>query len=76
VSQRSTPARTKPRSSVLETRKTTNGNLDDGGDKDPTKKFFENYHIVHTSAKRKKRYPKNMIRNTRYSRKSSGNGCR
>jgi hypothetical protein len=54
VSQRSTPTRTKPRSSGLETRKTTTRNSNDGGDKDPTKKNIEKSHVVHTSYKIKR----------------------
>jgi hypothetical protein len=54
VSQKSTPVRTKPRSSGLEMRKTPVRSSDDGGDKDPTKKNLEKYHTVYTSAKRKR----------------------
>jgi hypothetical protein len=38
----------------LETRKTPSINSDDGGDKDPMKKNIEKFHVVHTSAKRKR----------------------
>jgi hypothetical protein len=54
VSQRSNLVQTKPRSSGLEPRKTPAENSDGGGDKDPTKKKLEKYHVVHTSSKRKR----------------------
>jgi hypothetical protein len=54
VSQRSTPAKTKARSGILETRKTPIGNLNDGNGKDSTKKKIEETHVVPTSAERKR----------------------
>jgi hypothetical protein len=54
VSQRSTLAKTKPRSSGLETWKTLVENSDDGGDKDPMNKNLETSHVVHTSVNRKR----------------------
>jgi hypothetical protein len=58
VSQKSTSTKTKPRSSGQEQRRSSTGNSDDGGDKDPTKKTIEKPHIVHTSTKRKREVQK------------------
>jgi hypothetical protein len=44
----------KPKSSGLELRKTPVINLDDGGDKDPTKKKLEKSHVVYTLVQRKR----------------------
>jgi hypothetical protein len=54
VLQRSTPDKTKSRSSGMQTRKTLAENLDDGSVKDHTKKNLEKSHVVHTSTKIKR----------------------
>jgi len=38
--------------------KTSSRNLDDGGDKDPTRKIIEKSHIVHIPIKRKREFQK------------------
>jgi hypothetical protein len=54
TSQRSTPSRTKNKTSGMETRKTSVGGSDDGGDKDPPRKNLEKSHITYTPVKRKR----------------------
>jgi hypothetical protein len=54
TSQKSTPSRTKNRTSGMEMRKASVGGSDDGGDKDPPRKSLEKYHIAYTSVKIKR----------------------
>jgi hypothetical protein len=51
MSQKSTPSRTNSRTNNMETRKSSVGGSDDGGEKDRPRNNIEKYHIAYTSFK-------------------------
>jgi hypothetical protein len=66
TSQRSNPSKMKSRTNGMDTRKTTVGGSNDGGDKNTPRKNLDKTHVAYTPIKRKRNVPSIEINTSKF----------